>query len=153
MRTSLIPSKRINTVTVKPQVGSICVGCSSPVKPGFCYTGSVLSGMAFHTVNGTETTPVLGTMETHERSYVLGGETVRTSKAVGFFTRKKGFICDRCAGNYKTITDKHGVRHEIVKTDPRAGYLGETAACETGNKITYRTLNTRTTQSRHLTRR
>jgi hypothetical protein len=125
-RQSCLPAIKINYYGPKPATPAVCVGCGSSVKPGFCYTGSVIDGLGFTSVTGHETTPILGVMETYEKSYVIGGEDIETVKRVSFFKRKKGFICDRCASNYGTVSDSTGRKHEIVKTDSKPGYIGNT---------------------------
>src|SRR5438874_10489065 len=134
-RRSLLPSKLLRTEGPKREVDTRCVGCGSPVRVGFCYTGSVISGMAFKTINGTEMTPIKGIIErtighhpnSHTESSVIGGEMIRTEKKIGFYKRNKGNICDICAANYHTICDSSGKKHQIVMTNPRPGYIGMTA--------------------------
>jgi hypothetical protein len=100
------------------QTNQICIWCTRTVFPQFCYTGSVLDKLRFSKVKGTERTPVLGVMETHERAYILGGDMISTTKSVGYYKRIKGLICSDCAGEYRGITDKGGTFHPYVKTDP-----------------------------------
>lgn len=125
-RQSLIPSIPTPKLYGPNRDGQVlCVGCQKSLHPGLCYTGTVLDGMAHSTIKGKENLPILGIMETFDKTYVLGGEQINTSKKVSFFKRKRGYICDDCASNYHGIIDSSGTFHPTVKTDPRPGYIGE----------------------------
>jgi hypothetical protein len=102
------------------------VGCTAVVT-GLHYTGSVIQGFKFRTLEHTELTPVTLVLETPWKTYTVGGEPIKADRVVGFHTRSKGPLCDKCASNPHTITDRNGVKHQIVKTDPRPGWAyGET---------------------------
>lgn len=145
----------IRTSGPSREVNVVCVGCGGPVKPGMCYTGSVVKGTAYRTMHGSEQLPILGTTEVrlghapndYSISNVIGGEIIPTQKRVGFLKREKGFLCDSCAANYHTVTDANGVKHPLVITDARPGFLGETVAGERAHKAPRsKGFNTRVTQ-------
>lgn len=143
-RRSNLPTMRERMVGPKPSIATRCVGCQSLVNPGFCYTGSIITGMMFKSmVTGEDkSTPMIieGT-EDVPTDYLIG-EDNRRERKIGFFKRSKGLICSSCASNYKCVEDKHGVKHPIVKTDPRPGFIGETLIDDFGPKKSYRPLNT-----------
>lgn len=157
-RTSTLPFKRINTVGCAEQnTHARCVGCSSPVRVGMCYTGSVIAGMGFHTVNTTERAPITAVIETFtehhsspadfpDNNYVIGGESLDVSRKITYFKREKGYICDSCAANYHTVEDKSGRRHQIVMTDARPEW--KTVPDERDGFRSNKGFNTRFTQGK-----
>ena len=125
-RQSLLPSIPTPKLYGPHRNGEVkCVGCEKSLHPGLCYTGTVLDGTAHSTIRGKENLPIMGVMVTHERTYILGGQQIDTSKKVSYFKRKRGYICDTCAANYHGVTDSNGTFHPTVKTDPRPGFIGE----------------------------
>lgn len=147
-------SFRVKKVIKLPHVGDIvplCVGCATPVNPGFCYTGSVLAGIVFKTISSFERTPieVVHNYPDPFLHVVGGGELIESIKRIGFYKRKKGFLCDSCASNYHTIEDKRGNKHELVKVDERPGFVKESS--HTGELKSFRkgpAFNTRYTQGK-----
>lgn len=125
-RDSEIPTERVlSQEGPHTDAQAKCIACFCGVSPGFCHTGSVIDGIGHQTINGTETfflTAMIQDLD-QSREVVIKAEQMPWKKRVSFLKRKKGFLCDRCAANYHTITDYHGVKHEIVKTDPRPGTI------------------------------
>ncbi len=120
----MISKKVIKLEGPQPRTNSRCIGCGGHVNPGMCYTGSVIAGTSFLHREGVKTLPVLGTIETYDRTYVIGGQQVPWNKSIPYVRRNKGFLCDDCASQeYKTV-EIRGVKHQIVKTDPRPGFIG-----------------------------
>lgn len=110
---------------MSPHKLASCVKCGDNVSPGLCYTGSVITGQTFRKMAGVVRTPI-----TVSNGSVFGGILTDTTRNVGFFTRIKGYLCDECAADYSTVTDYRGNRHEVVKTDPRPGFIGSTIVPE-----------------------
>jgi len=132
----------------KREVEATCCGCGRDVKPGSCYTGSVLGGINFTTRIISERTPVTCVVEMHgQPAHVVGGDYTETPQKTGFFTRRRGYICDTCAAEYRCYEDRAGRKHPLVLTDPRPGYLGESLRDEP-EKRSFKGFNTRTTQGR-----
>ncbi len=78
---------------------------------------------------GSESSPVVATITVLDKTHVVGGDTVTTTKVVSYPVRVKGWLCDDCAGNYHTVehTRKDGSieRVPIVTTDPKPGLQGQ----------------------------
>lgn len=127
-RRSLLPMIRVKLYGPKPAISSRCIGCQKSVNPGFCYTGSMITGMMFKSITTGEdhSTPMIMAGSEDEPTDFIIGEDLRKDKKIGFFKRSKGLICPECSSNYKCVTDKHGVKHPIVKLDPRPGFIGQT---------------------------
>jgi hypothetical protein len=90
----------------------------------------VLGGLVFKTLPGSiSRTPIEVIHEWPSPFFQVtgGGEIVQEEKKIGFYKRIKGLICETCAGNYNTIEDKRGVKHPLVITNERPGYIGSTA--------------------------
>jgi hypothetical protein len=116
----MISRKRIKLDTVQMVNGDHqCVGCNKTVNPAFCYTGSILqTGKPIgYTRVSDKTLPILGTMETPEKVYILGGETIKEARRFSFFPRKKGLICPECAADYSVYTRKDGSYEPIVRLE------------------------------------
>lgn len=131
-RKSLLPSKQVVTYS-KPQLFQ-CVCCGAEVRPGFVYTGSVISGISFRTIKSHSYTDILGVIECPPdvdrpqfRTKVIGGDLIETTRNVSFFKREKGWLCDKCAGSNRYVKDRAGNLHPLVKVDPRPGFIDQTA--------------------------
>lgn len=124
MRQSTLPKKRFK---IDSEKRIICIGCKNEITDGFYYTGSVISGTRFFDKKTEERTPILGSIETHEKIYIIGGEILEGSKRVGYLKREKGEICCSCASNYHTVEDNSGNKHPLVKTDPNPRFMGNLA--------------------------
>lgn len=122
-----------------------CIGCEKEVNPAFAYTGEMITGVRFHTVEGTQKLPILGYLRCLNDVHILGGQEVKVQRKVAALSRKKGCICTDCAANYHTVEDASGKWHPVIKLDARPGFLGEIAQYE-GPKPSYKTLNTRFTR-------
>lgn len=113
----------IRKITIKrdqaPHGHKRCIGCEKPVSTGFAYEGTMITGVGFKTVEGIQTVPIKAVITTWERSYVVGGEEIRTQKKVAFLTRKQGTICSDCAGNWRQVQDASGKWHPVVKLKGR----------------------------------
>lgn len=112
MRKSLLPSKIVRTFG--PRLLASCVGCGAIVKPGHCYTGSVVEGLSFFN-RSVVSRPRFAT------------DIDVTTQRVAFIKRLRGNLCDECAANYHTMPGgKDGLdRIPLVITDPRPGYIGQ----------------------------
>lgn len=108
---------------------AVCVGCAVPVTPGFCYTGSIITGLRFTKVTSQERLPIKGVIEVYDQPPILiGGQIVDTHRTMGYFHRAKGFLCDSCSARCAdTVTDRNGTRHQVAIVDSRPGFIGETA--------------------------
>lgn len=102
-----------------------CVGCGVSVTPGACRTGSILGGLQHFTLNGEKVIPIYGEIEClgHVTQFVHRSESVITTKRVSFYKRLKGFLCEKCCANYKTVKDHNGSIHPIVKVDRNEAFL------------------------------
>lgn len=109
-----------------PNPQARCIGCQVPVTPGMCYTGSIIDGMGFMRKEVLEHSPIRVTEHSKTEFTISGGDHLVT-KRIGFLKRKKGCLCDDCAANYSTLKLNDGTRVEIVKTDPRPGFIGSLA--------------------------
>ena len=116
MRVSTIPKKVFRDFG--PHKNAKCIGCEKEVEPGLCHTGSIIIGLKFGAITGYARVG---------KDLTTGIETTRN---VAYYNRKRGILCDSCASNYHTITDAKGVKHPIVMTDPRPGYIGTTSIPE-----------------------
>lgn len=126
-----------------------CIGCGKEVSTSFHYTGKMITGLQFATIKGQHTSPIIGVIETYDRSYVLGGHSIETEKRVAFYKRNHGPVCDECSALCaKTITDKGGNKHQVLILDPRQGFIGTTLATEGGPKPSYKGFNTTITGGR-----
>jgi hypothetical protein len=92
----------------KAKLPTTCVGCGKTV-PFLHHTGSVIAGMRFMDIESVRR---------------VDTEWITEVKRVGFLGRKKGALCDSCASEYRTVTDRSGRKHPMVKTDPLPGSLG-----------------------------
>lgn len=152
MRSSMIPSRRVPIKRID-NGHVLCIGCEKDLTSGFNYTGSMISGLRFSTIQGFERTSVKVTGSItgpDEKTYpiMVGGDVIQTERKVGYFARKKGPLCDECSSLCaKTITDKGGNKHQIVKVDPRPGFIGSLKD-DGGNepKRSYKVLNTTITR-------
>lgn len=131
MRASMIPSRRVPIKKVdKGHV--LCIGCGADLTSGFNYTGSMITGLKFNTIQGIERSPIKLTgsitgPDNHTYPIMVGGDLIQTERRIGYFARKKGPLCDSCSSLCaKTITDKGGNKHQIVTVDPRPGFIGRT---------------------------
>lgn len=111
---SLFPIRKLHTS--KPL--HRCVQCDAPVTPGLCYSGSVITGVDFSASTSHTLNPQLNLQTPENEVYIV------TQKRHSFFKRTKGLLCDSCASSYATIQDSQGHKHEIVKVDPRPGFIG-----------------------------
>lgn len=124
-RETTLPTRIYKTAT--PDITPKCVGCGVDVD-GFCYTGSIIDGLGFTTIHTTEKlnlTPAVQRMviQTFDKTTILGGDESEVTKRISYFKRRKGLLCHNCASNYGTVTDNHGNKHEIVKTDSKQSYV------------------------------
>lgn len=108
-----------------------CVNCGCEVNPGFAYTGSVLQGVAFLTRNRLALTPVIGVIQTWEKTYVIGGQTINLPTRIPFWPRRKGFLCDPCSSDPGCVikTNRDGTQTKVrrVEVDARPGFIRESA--------------------------
>lgn len=116
-----------------PSNQTLCVGCKAPVTPGMCYTGSIIAGLMDITREVTSTSPILGIIEIRhpQHTYIIGGDEVTSTQTIKVMKRNRGFICDVCAADYRTVDrvrrDGSVESHPVVKTDPLPGTIGTTA--------------------------
>lgn len=128
MRASMIPSRRVPVKKVER--GHVtCIGCDADLTSGFNYTGSMISGLRFSTIHGFDRSPIkiTGSIEAFNKTYpiMVGGDLIQTERKIGYFSRKKGPLCDSCSALCaKTITDRGGNKHQIVTVDARPGFIG-----------------------------
>lgn len=138
--------KKVIQISKNPEAVIRCIGCNKVLESCLVYTGSIIQGVQFSTITQTINTPVLGVMETYDRSYVLGGHSIESQRKVGYFGRKKGSLCEECSALCrKTIKDKAGNLHQVVILDARPGYIGHTLEGDSLGKKKYRVLNTTVT--------
>jgi hypothetical protein len=88
-----------------------CVRCTRDVTPGHCRTGKCVDQRCFMRIKGVER---------------LRGshEYIETSKSVGFYKYKHGFLCDECCASYNTIDLTGGKWIYEVIVDPLPGTIG-----------------------------
>jgi hypothetical protein len=85
-----------------------CAGCSQRLNPALSRTGRILEGLQFMRSRETRIEiPLLGELNTWERSYVLTGDPkqIQVTKTRPFIKYNKGFLCDSCSA--LTGTWKH----------------------------------------------
>ncbi len=104
-RLSTIPRKVIKLTQPRQ---AVCIGCGESVKPGLIYTGSVIDGIGFNTVKHLE--------------LQSDASQVEVNRNVSYMRRRKGFLCDSCAADYRTV-QYHGQSHPVVMVDARPGYI------------------------------
>lgn len=152
MRNSVIPSRRYPVKKVDSG-HVLCIGCEKDLTSGFNYTGSMITGLKFNTIQGIERAPIKLTgsitgPDNHTYPIMVGGDLIQTERRISYFARKKGPLCDSCSSLCaKTITDKGGNKHQVVMVDARPGFIGSLKD-DGGNqpKRSYRTLNTTITR-------
>lgn len=120
----MLPIRRVHKQGPQPLIR--CIGCGSEVRSGFCYTGSVIAGLVFVTKLEDKETPIEILRDTPTSCIMRGGLVISVPKRIAFYKRNKGSLCDQCAANYHTLTDKQGVKHPMVMVDPRPGFIGIT---------------------------
>lgn len=91
-------------VTIELPPGAVeCVGCTKTItETGLARYGSVIDGIAAKHI---------------ERSEMIGGFILPVDKVIRFVTRRKGWLCDGCAGCYYSVTDHRGDVHPVVKIE------------------------------------
>lgn len=124
LQTVWIPKARpLNNILTK------CVGCGVEVTPGTCRTGSVIGNLQHFSIQGTDVAPIYGEIEClgNVVRFVHRLDEILTTRRVAFHKRHKGYLCDRCCANYKTLkqVNKSGetVYHPIVKVDRNESFL------------------------------